>query len=99
MKDEPIIAKPAITRLARQAGVKSLADDCIPTIRKYIKERIEKYVESATIINSVRSTKTLMTDDMLAAIRSTGRNIAFSDDLGTSTCTKYYNITHINYIK
>lgn len=82
------ITKPSITRLARRAGVKSIAEDCYPVIHEAIGQAIRDVVKTALIVNSERSTKTLMTDDIFDALHLNGHNVAQSTDLGTTTCLK-----------
>jgi len=81
--------KPAITRLARCAGVKSISEDCFDIIRKLIHDKLEEIIRITMIINSEHQTKTLMPDDIYEAISlEDGVNLAQSNDLGTSTCSK-----------
>lgn len=82
------ITKPSITRLGRQAGVKSFSDDCYPVIRNLINKNIREVISAAIIVNSEHNTKTLMTDDIYEALRLKGYNIAQSHFLGTTTCAK-----------
>ena len=82
------IAKPSITRLARRAGVKSIAEDCYPVIHEAIGKAIRDVVKTALVVNSERSTKTLMVEDVFDAFRLNGHNVAQSTDLGTMTCLK-----------
>jgi histone H3/H4 len=79
------ITKPSITRLARQAGVKSISDDCFNSIRQDIYDRLDKVISVALVVNSEHQTKTLMADDVYNALRLLGCNITQSSDLGTST--------------
>ena len=82
------ITKPSITRLARRAGIKSLSEECYPVIHEAIGTEIENIISVALIINSERSTKTLMIDDIRDAFRIKGYNIASSNDLGSVTCSR-----------
>ena len=82
------ITKPAITRLARRAGVKSLTDDCYTTINKEIGKCISDILNVTIIINSSRSVKTLMEEDLNNAFRLKGLNIAQSSDINTKNCVK-----------
>jgi histone H3/H4 len=79
------ITKPSITRLARQAGVKSISDECFDCIRKDIYDRLDKVISVALVVNSENQTKTLMSDDVYNALRLLGCNVTQSTDLGTTT--------------
>ena len=82
------IAKPSITRLARRAGVKSVSDDCFPTIRNISYEMLSEVILAALVVNSEHQTKTLMADDIYEALRIKGYNVAHSNDLGVTSCAK-----------
>lgn len=82
------IAKPSISRLARQAGVKSISDECFSYIRQIIDNRLTELITSALIVNSEHQTKTLMVDDIYDGFSLIGQNITQSNELGTGTCTK-----------
>ena len=82
------ITKPSITRIARRAGIKSMAEDCFPYIRALIFSRLDNVIRDALIINSERQTKTLMPDDIYDTLALSGVNLAQSHELGTSTIGK-----------
>ena len=82
------ITKPSITRLARRAGVKSVAEDCYDIVRKLIDYKMEEIIRVTTIVNSEHQTKTLMPHDIYEAISFNGVNLAQSSELGVATCTK-----------
>lgn len=82
------VPKPSIMRLARRAGVKSLAEDCYPALREIIEERLNEVLELALIVNSERATKTLMVEDITDALHFLGHNVSHSADLTTTTCAK-----------
>ena len=82
------ITKPSLTRLARRAGVKSLSDDCYDTIRTMVNKKLNEVVNTALIVNSEHQTKTLMVEDVYNALSLLGYNVAQSDDLGVTTCSK-----------
>lgn len=82
------ITKPSITRLARQAGVKSVSDDCFNTVRNLIYNRLDELISTALIVNSEHQTKTLMSEDIYDAFSLLGINVTQSNDLGTTTCSK-----------
>lgn len=82
------ITKPSITRLARRAGVKSLSEECYPTVRSLVTKHLTEVITAAIVVNSEHNTKTLMPEDVYEAFRLRDYNIAQSNDLGTSTCAK-----------
>lgn len=82
------ITKPSITRLARRAGVKSVADDCYETVRTIVNDQLSDILSAALIVNSEHNTKTLMTDDIYQAFRLCGYNVAQSHDMSSQTCKK-----------
>ena len=68
--------KPALTRLARRAGIKSMADDCIDPLRHLIAMKCDEIIYAASIVNSERNTVTLMPDDIYESLALTGMNVA-----------------------
>lgn len=82
------ITKPSITRLSRQAGVKSMSDNCYNVIREIIVEELNNVLDMALIVNSEHNTKTMMSNDIYEALRLYGYNVAYSQCMGTTTCTK-----------
>ena len=82
------ITKPSITRLARQAGVKSVSDECFNAIRHLIAHRLNELIEASLVVNSEHQTKTLMSDDVYDSFGLLGNNVTQSSDLGTLTCSK-----------
>ena len=82
------ITKPGIARLARQAGVKSVSDECFSYIRQLIDKRLTELITASLIVNSEHQTKTLMAEDIYDGFSLLGQNITQSNDLGTGTCSK-----------
>jgi histone H3/H4 len=82
------LSKPAITRLARKAGVKTMSDDCVDTIRNIIGIKMVEILDNATIINEERKTKTLTEDDIYNALKFLGVNVARSSNLKAVTCPR-----------
>ena len=82
------MTKPAITRLARRAGVKSVSDECISLIKGLITTELEEIIRLTMIVNSEHQTKTLMPENVYEAISFNGTNLTQSVELGTSTCSK-----------
>ena len=81
-------SKPAITRLARSAGVKSVSDDCFAEIDKLISNELDEVIRLVMIVNTERQTKTVMPDDVYEAIQFRGLNLAQSTEIGTNTYNK-----------
>ena len=86
--NKPIITKPAITRLARLAGIKSLSEDCFDVIRYIIDQELRKIVKDVMVVNSGRQTETLMTSDVYETMAINGINLAQSNDLSIQACSK-----------
>ena len=82
------LTKPSITRLARRSGVKSLSDDCYPAVRSLAEKMLTELIDVALVVNNVHQTRTLMVDDIYAALRLHGHHVAQSSSLGTTTCAK-----------
>jgi histone H3/H4 len=78
------ITKPSITRIARKAGVKSIADDCYPTIYAKTDELLNNIVKTAIIVNNEQNTKTLMVDDVYKSFLLNGYNVARSSELNVA---------------
>ena len=75
------ITKPALTRLARRGGVKSLSDDCFETIKNLIGIKLYEIINVVLIVNSERQTKTIMSNDIYEALHLLNYNITQSNDL------------------
>ena len=69
------ITKPALTRLARRAGVKSMSDECLVTLRNLITVKLKEVLYVTSIINEQNNTKTIMNVDLYEALRISGVNI------------------------
>tara|TARA_Y100000389_G_C17318986_1_gene442021 strand:+ start:77 stop:331 length:255 start_codon:yes stop_codon:yes gene_type:complete len=80
------ITNPSITRLARKAGVKSLSEDSYDEIIKTIDSSIENIIKIALVVNNNKPTKTLMIGDIYDAMSLDNNNVAYSTELGQSTC-------------
>ena len=66
------LSKPCILRLARMAGVKSLSDDCYPTIRNLIGMKLNEIISNVIIVNDCHQTKTVMSSDVYKALELSG---------------------------
>ena len=72
--------KPAITRVARRAGVKSMSDDSVDTVRNLIALKVNELVKVMNVVNEENNTKTVMTSDFYNASKHLGYNVAKLDD-------------------
>jgi histone H3/H4 len=77
------ISKPSITRLARQAGIKSLSEDCFETVRNLIDDKLNEVVKTIIVVNSEHQTKTVMVGDVYKALQILNYNVAESSYLNT----------------
>lgn len=77
------ISKPSITRLARQAGIKSLSEDCFETVRNLIDDKLNEVVKTILVVNSEHQTKTVMVSDVYKALQILNYNVAESSYLNT----------------
>ena len=72
--------KPAITRLARRAGVKSMSDECIIPIKHLLAMELESILNTTLIVNKQHATKTIMPDDVYEALHLSGINVARTEE-------------------
>jgi histone H3/H4 len=72
--------KPAITRLARRAGVKSMSDECIVPLRHLVAIKLDEILRTTLIVNSQHATKTIMPDDVYEAFSLCGINVARTEE-------------------
>ena len=79
------VHKPGIVRLARIAGVKSVSDGSVETVRNIVTNHLSELIKVVCIANGESGTKTVMKDDLYAAFNLMGINMARSESLGTST--------------
>jgi histone H3/H4 len=75
--------KPSITRVVRKAGIKHLSEDSYSSIRVLINHKTKELLEKCLIINEQRGTKTLMSDDVIDALRLSGLHVSKSSDLSS----------------
>lgn len=78
------ITKPALTRLARRAGVKSLSEDSFDTIRNLTSIKLTEITQAIMTLNNERSTKTIMAFDTYEALKILGYNMAQTSALTKS---------------
>lgn len=84
-KNMETISKPSLTKLARQAGVKSLSDDCFETIRHVMNNKIDELVKTILIVNSEHKTKTIIVNDVYESLQILNHNVAESSELNTKS--------------
>jgi histone H3/H4 len=87
------LSTPSITRLARQAGVKSMTKDCADTIRNLVNTQVKAIIEQVLIVSAVKNNrptkgKILVVDDVYTALSLMGYQVACSNELGTTTCER-----------
>jgi histone H3/H4 len=75
------LTKPALTRIARRAGVKSLSDDCFEPMRNLIGIKLSELIKTSIIVNSEHQTKTIMSNDIYQALHLLNYNVTESSDL------------------
>ena len=76
------ITKPSLQRIARQAGIKSMSDDCVDIIRTLLHAKTAEICD--ILILQKNCTKTIMVGDVYAALQTLNVNLARSDNLGQS---------------
>jgi len=81
MSDYQGFTKPAITRLARRAGVKSMSDDCVDVVRSMIALKLDEILKTTLVVNEQSTTKTIMSDDIYSALHFNGMNVARTEEL------------------
>ena len=72
--------KPAITRLARRAGVKSMSDDCIVPLKHLVAMKLDEILSTTLVVNSQHATKTIMPEDVYEALSLCGINVARTEE-------------------
>lgn len=80
------ITKPSLQRLARIAGVKTQSADCVDILRSLLADETETLCKAMLVFNAQRQTKTIMLDDLYAALNEKGCKLAKSEGIGDSIC-------------
>lgn len=80
--------KPALIRIARQAGIKTISDDCYDLIRTIISLRLKELCKVINIVHSQKNTKTIMADDVYEAFSQLNLAITTSSELEIKPCSK-----------
>ena len=78
------ITRPSISRLSRKAGVKSLSDDTYPIIYDFLESETEEIIKFVSVLNDEQSTKTIMSDDLVKALKICGYHVAQSQELNST---------------
>ena len=81
---ELFFTRPSLLKIARKAGIKSLADDCYHLIDTMMIDRIEKLVREGILVNKVRGGKVLTAEDVQVAAHLRGQNVTSGDALSFS---------------
>ena len=82
------LTKPTIVRLCRQAGIKSVSDECYPYIRAVLIQRLKKITQTILVVNDEHQTKTITSNDVYEALRFLGENVAICSELSDKTVGK-----------
>jgi len=75
------ITKPSLQRIARQAGIKSMSDECVEIIRILLHVKATEICD-VIILQKPKIVKTVMVEDVYTALKSLGVNLTHSDHLG-----------------
>ncbi len=76
-----VFSKPAILRLARKAGVKSLCEDAYGAIDQLISQRVRELTHDSIEVVKVRGAKTVFSCDIAEALKIRGEIRAAGDQL------------------
>ena len=79
--------RPAIMKLARKAGVKSLSEDCYRLIDSILASRIEQLVKDGLLVHKFRGAKVLTCNDIQEAAKLRGYFYADGDELKSGRVT------------
>jgi histone H3/H4 len=82
------ITRPSLTRIARKAGIKCIANDCYPMMRALINQELERVLDKILIVNATKQNKMISCDDVYDTLSLLDINLAKSDFLGTSVLNK-----------
>jgi len=81
------ITKPSLKRLALQAGVKIMSDNCIDVLRNLLIKRAHDICKVIFVINKSSGTKTIMEGDTYAGLNLLNINITKTSHLCSKTCS------------
>ncbi|MCK4818190.1 hypothetical protein KA005_20640, partial [bacterium] len=84
--EEPIDTKsitgPAIQRLARQGGVKTMSSECVDVIRNLLLMKTGIICDAVIVVNSQGGTKTIMPSDIYHAMEYLGIRLGKAEKFG-----------------
>ena len=69
------ISKPALTRLARKAGVKTMSEECIPFVQDLIKEKLKDILKTSIVFSQNKKNKIILIDDLYHTLELEGINV------------------------
>ena len=81
------ITKPSLKRLALQAGVKIMSDDCIAVLRNLLIARAHDICKVIFVVNKSSGTKTIMEVDTYTGLNLLNINITRTSHLCSKTCS------------
>lgn len=74
---------PAMTRLARKAGVKSMSEECKEKIEEIGRKKLEEILLRAERVREERKGKILIVEDIRTALEIDGNRVVAVENLGT----------------
>jgi len=80
--DTKSITAPALQRLARQGGVKTMSNECVDVIRNLILMKAGFICDAILVVNNQGGTKTIMPSDIYSAIEYLGIRLAKAEKFG-----------------
>jgi histone H3/H4 len=87
-EEDKHLTNPSIMRLARKAGVKNFSAGSYPIVNKMIEEELFKLISVIKVVNSEKSTRTIMISDVYQAFNILGEHITYSEKLNKQTTKK-----------
>lgn len=75
--DKKWIKNTSVTKLARRAGIKSLAESSYQTINDLATHKCQEVINVLRIVNANNNTKTITQKDYQTAMKMLGENVAF----------------------
>jgi len=82
--DTKSITAPALQRLARQGGVKTMSNECVDVIRNLILMKAGIICDAVIVVNNQGGTKTIMPSDIYNALEYLGIRLAKAEKFGES---------------
>ena len=66
--------------MAKRAGVKTIAKDCMPTLKSLLEIKLNNICQVVATVNKQKGTKTVMQSDVYDALHLMGINVAETDE-------------------